>query len=50
VNVDDAGNHRDHAHPGALRPDVLAVRFATELALLAGLAVAGLNAGGQTGE
>jgi hypothetical protein len=44
VSADDDGNHRDPDQSGAVRPVVLAVRFATELALLAALVVAGVNA------
>jgi Protein of unknown function (DUF2568) len=44
VSVDAGGNHHDPVRSAALRPVVLAVRFATELALLAVLAIAGVNA------
>jgi hypothetical protein len=44
VSADDDGNHHDPDRSGAARPVVLAVRFATELALLAVLVVVGVNA------
>ena len=44
MSADDDGSRHEQARSGAVRAAVLAVRFATELALLAVLVIVGVNA------